>query len=53
MDDIEKLPPGAKISPQMLKKKTAFEKELRRKLHSLMLGDVLPVIPTAIKKEDQ
>ena len=47
-DDLEKLPPGAEISSQILKKKIALEKELQCRLYSLLIGDVLPVMPTIL-----
>ena len=49
MDEIENLPPGTEISPFMKKKKVALEEDLRRRLYSLLLGDVLPIIPMVIK----
>jgi len=45
MDDIEKLPPGTEVSPRKKKELVALEKDLQRRLHSLLIGNVLPIRP--------
>lgn len=50
MNDIEKLPSGSTVTPKKIKEKADLEETLQNKLYSLLIGDVLPIIPTAIKR---